>query len=119
MSMKVRMDDNCPHRFWVTSEDDPKNEYCVDICSHPVGLDSEGVMEFNGECFMTKTPEEHLYHGCKDFLYRCLPRLKKPEFMGKIFRCKHCRAAEEHALKILKPYLKKADPNPEDEKPFA
>jgi hypothetical protein len=112
------MDDNCPHRYWVSSEDDAGKEYCVDICDFPIGLDADGIMEFNGHCFMTKTDDGHEYHGCKDFLYRCLPRLKKEENMGRVFRCKHCRAAETYALKLLKPYLLKADPNPVDEKPY-
>jgi len=118
MSMRVRMDDSNPARYWVTSEDDPDNEYCVDICDFPLGHDKDGIMNFNGSCFMTKTPDQYLYHGCKNFLYRCLPRLKKPEFMGMTFRCKHCTAAEEYALRLLKPYIKRANPNTEDEKPF-
>lgn len=115
--MKVRMADNCPHKFWVTSEEEPDKEYCVDICEHELGLDEDGVMEFNGSCFLTKTPDEYEYRGCKDFLFRCLPRLRKEENMGKVFRCKHIRAAESYALKLLKPYLKKHNPNNEDEVP--
>lgn len=92
----------------------------MDICSHPVGLDDQGNMEFNGECFLTRTPDEYKYYGCEDFRYRCLPRLKKPENMGRVFRCKHVRAAEAYALKLLKPYLIKANPNknPEEDRPI-
>lgn len=116
--MRVRLDDNSTHRFWVSSEEDNSVEYGVDICCYPVGLDENKIMIFNGRCFLTKTEEETKIHGCKDFLYRCEPRLKKPENMGKIFRCKHCRAAEEYALKLLKPLLLKHDPNPDDPIPF-
>lgn len=115
--MLVRMDESNPARYWVSSEDDGDKEYCVDICEFPLGIE-DGVMLFNGSCFLTRTTDQYDYHGCKDFLYRCLPRLKKPEFMGKTFRCKHCRAAEDYALKLLKPYIKKMSPSAEDDKPI-
>lgn len=113
--MKVRIDDNCPHRMWVTSEEDGSREYCVELGKYPVGLNEHGVMVYNGACIMTSDPnaEKHELgmHGCKDFIYRCEPKLKKPENMGKVFRCKHCRAAREFALDFIVPHLLKIDPN--------
>lgn len=99
MSMTARVADY-PTRVYVTSEDEPDEEYLVDLVEHELGLDSTtGLMQFNGSC------------QCKDYLYRWLPRLKKPEHMGKVFRCKHIRWAREHALEFMLPKLKEADPN--------
>ncbi len=109
--MKVRMDGNHPCQFWVSSESDGGVEYCVNICENPGGLDEDGDMVFNGTCGLTPI----LIHGCADFRYRCAPALNKPENMGKVFRCKHLLSAEKYALKVLKPYLKKANPNIPDE----
>lgn len=101
------MDDNDPCRYWVSSESDGGVEYLVDLCEHEVGLDPDGVMEFNGVCGLTN----ERIHGCRDFIFRCEPLLKKPENMGKIFRCKHIRCAEAYALKLLKPYMRASRPN--------
>ena len=109
--MKVRMDDNNPCQFWVSSESDGGVEYCVNICENPIGLDADGDMIYNGTCGLTKA----LIHGCADFRYRCQPKIDKPEHLGQIYRCKHIQAAEKYALKILKPYLKRANPNIPDE----
>lgn len=99
MSMTARVPDY-PTRIAVTSEEEPECEYLVDLVEWEIGLDpTNAIMQYNGSC------------QCKDYLYRCLPRLKKPEFMGKIFRCKHIRWAREHALEFMLPKLKEADPN--------
>ena len=98
MSLSGRVFDY-PTRFLIVSEEDSEQEYLVDLVEHELGLDKNGNMEFNGGC------------NCRDFLYRCLPKLKKPEFMGQVHRCKHVRFARSEALNILLPYLKKHDPN--------
>ncbi len=98
MSMNARVADY-PTRVYVTSEEEPDAEYLVDLTEWELGLSDQGFMTFNGSC------------QCKDYLYRCLPRLKKPEFMGKVFRCKHVRWAREHALEFMLPKIKQADPN--------
>lgn len=100
--MKVRMDDSDPCRYWVSSESDNGVEYIVDLCEWEVGLDNEGIMQYNGVCGLT----HERIHGCRDFIFRCEPMLKKPDNMGKIFRCKHIKAAESYALKLLKPFMK-------------
>lgn len=105
--MKVRIDDY-PTRFWVSSESDGGKEYIVSLCEFPIGTDDQGNLKFNGAC---GAPDGYRTHGCKDFIYRCEPALKKPENMGKVFRCKHVRAAREHALDFMLPYLCKNDPN--------
>ncbi len=94
--MNVRPEDNSTTRFWVTSESDGDTEYLVEAAQFKLGLNSHGVMKFNGACIGTKSPEEWLEVGCKDFLYRCEPKLKKPENAGKVYRCKHCRAVREY-----------------------
>lgn len=110
--MKVRLDDNSTHRFWVSSESDSGVEYIVDICEIEIGVNpSTGVMRYNGACGLT----EGRIHGCADFKYRCEPRLKDRTNFGKVYRCKHILAAEAHALEIIKPLLKKADPNVHEE----
>ncbi len=88
-----------PTRILVHSEDDQEQSYLVDLTDHELGLSEQGCMTYNGGC------------QCKDFLYRHLPRLKKPEFMGITMRCKHIRFAREHALEFMLPKLKLADPN--------
>jgi hypothetical protein len=98
MSMTGRIFDY-PTRLLVASEDNPDEEYLVDLVEWELGLNEHGVMTFNGSC------------QCEDYLYRWLPRLKKPENMGKVFRCKHIRWAREHALEFMLPKLKDADPN--------
>lgn len=100
--MKVRMDDRNPCRYWVSSESDNGVEYVVDICEWGRGFDEEGVEVFNGVCGLT----DQRIHGCADFMYRCERFLKNPDNNGKICRCKHIKAAEEHALKHIKPYMR-------------
>lgn len=109
--MKVRIDDNDPCRYVVSSESEAGAEYIVDICQNPIGLDSDGNMDFNGACICTKRENEWLQHGCKDFVYRCEPNLRKPENMGRVYRCKHCRAARDYAFRVLLPYVAKNRPN--------
>ncbi len=101
MTMHARVADY-PTRVYVTSEEEPEAEYLVDLVEWEIGLSEQGFMQFNGSC------------QCKDYLYRCLPRLKKPEDMGKVFRCKHVRWAREHALEFMLPRIKAADPNIEE-----
>ncbi len=105
--VKVRLDDY-PTRFWVSSESNADEEYIVSLCEYPRGTDQNGVPVFNGAC---GAPDGMRTHGCKDFKIRCEPHLKKAENDGKVFRCKHIRAAREHALDFMLPYLCKNDPN--------
>lgn len=98
MSMTGHVHDY-PTRILVSSEEEPDDAYLVDLVEWELGLNEHGIMTYNGSC------------QCKSYLYRCLPRLKKPEFMGKVFRCKHIRWAREHALEFMLPKLKEADPN--------
>ncbi len=107
--MKVRLDDY-PTRFWVSSESEEGIEFIVSLCEFPIGTDGEGNLKFNGGC---GADDGFRTHGCKDFKYRCEPQLKKQENIGKVFRCKHIRAAREHALDFMLPYLCKNDPNKE------
>ncbi len=113
--MKVRMDEGCPHRFWVTSESDKGVEYCVELGAYPIGLNAQGVMVYNGACIATLDPDGRIdargHHGCRNFLFDKEPKLRKPENIGKVFRCKHCVAAREFALDFLVPHLIRADPN--------
>lgn len=109
--MKVRMDDNCPHQFWVSSESDGNVEYCVELGAYPLGVNEHGIPAFNGAC--GRTPARIC--GCRDFKFRCEPKLKNPNNAGKAFRCKHCRAVREFALDLLIPHLVKCDPNMPDE----
>ncbi len=112
--MRVEMDGNDPCRFWVTSESDSNEKYIVDLCEYPIGLDQDGNMDFNGVCGLTNAR----IHGCRDFIYRCEPMLKKPQNMGKVFRCKHLRCARDYAFKLLLPHLAKNRVNlPEDQTP--
>lgn len=101
--MKARVADY-PTRVYVTSEEEPDCEYLIDLLAWELGLDKDtALMQYNGSC------------QCKDYLYRCLPRLKKAENMGRVFRCKHIRWAREHALEFMLPKLKEADPNIDEE----
>src|SRR6478736_5337907 len=102
MSMRGEVHDY-PTRIMVLSEEDQEDAYLVDLTEFEVGLNDQGCMTFNGSC------------QCKDFIYRWLPRIKKPENMGKVFRCKHIRWAREHALEFMLPKLKEADPNTREE----
>jgi hypothetical protein len=113
--VKVRIDDNDPCRYIVSSESEAGAEYIVDLCKYEIGLDSEGNMDFNGACVCTRRNEEWLEHGCKSFIFNCEPELKKPSNMGKVFRCKHVRAAREYAFRLLLPYIAKNRPNLPDE----
>lgn len=105
--MKVRMDEGDPCRYWVSSESDYGTEYIVDLCEMERGNDEDGIPIFNGVCGLTAAR----IHGCRDFKFRCDKELKKPINKGKVFRCKHLRAAEVYAIKLLKPYMKKNRPN--------
>lgn len=109
------MDDNDPCTYVVSSESDSGIDYVVDLCQHPIGLDSEGNMDYNGACISTRGPKEWTQFGCRDFIYRCEPRLKEPNNMGKIFRCKHIRCARDYAFRLLLPYIAKNRPNIPDE----
>ena len=109
------MADNDPCHYLVSSESDSGVEYLVDLCAYPIGLDAEGNMDYNGACISTRGKEEWLEHGCRDFIYRCEPNLKKSENMGKRFRCKHVRCARDYAFKLLLPYIAKNRPNIPDE----
>ena len=105
------MDDNCPHIFWVSSESESGTEYCVELGAYPRGKDERGLEIYNGACGRTKDR----IHGCKDFIFRCEPKLKNPQNVGKVFRCKHCIAVRNYAIDLIIPYLLKADPNIPDE----
>lgn len=108
--MKVRMEGADPCLYLVSSQSDMGKEYLVDICANPLGLDEEGNMRFNGACIQTRTPDEWREYGCESFRYTCQPKLDKPENMGKVFRCLHCRAAMDYAFKLLLPYIAKNRP---------
>lgn len=98
-----------PSRVLVTSEEDEHKAYLVDLTMWPLGRDERGIMQFNGSCGCGANI------GCKDFLYRCEPKLKRPENKGKVFRCKHCRWARENVLDFLLEHLRKNDPNHPEE----
>ncbi len=107
--MNVRMDDNHPTRFIVSSETDGSEEYVVDIAAHRVVID--GRVIFNGVCGLT----DQRIHGCRDFIMRKWPRLKDPANHGRLFRCKHIDCARAHALDFVLPFLVKANPNLDEE----
>lgn len=104
------MDGIHPRIFLVTSESESGKVYHVDLCEYELGLDENGNMRFNGACGLTN----ERIHGCKDFLIRCEPNLKKPENKGKVFRCKHVRSSREAALDIILPHIKRTDPSPNE-----
>lgn len=82
-----------PTRILVNSEEHPEEEaYLVDLCGYKVGN------VFNGVC------------QCKDFVFRCEPRLKRPGNTI-ICRCKHIRYAREIVLDYVLPAMRKHDPN--------
>lgn len=86
-----------PTRILVNSEENPEEEaYLVDLCRYKVGN------VFNGVC------------QCKDFVFRCEPRLKRPDNTT-IFRCKHIRYARENVIDALLPIIHASDPNIPDE----
>jgi hypothetical protein len=95
--MRVRPDEN-PRRFWVSSESDGEREYCVELNKWPLGLNKSGDMVFNGSCIATMDPNgmDEGHYGCKDFIYRCEPKLRRPDNMGRAFRCKHIIAVRDH-----------------------
>lgn len=103
--MKVRLDDNDICRYWVSSESEGGREYIVDLCEFPRGKDEDGNEVFNGACGLTN----ERIHGCRDFVFRCEPNLKRHE--GKCFKCKHIRAASDYALRLLLPHLAKSRMN--------
>lgn len=112
--MKVSLDGNDPCRYLVSSESEGNKEYIVDLCEYPRGTDENGVTIFNGACGLT----HDRIMGCKDFIFRCEPQLKKPENKGKIFRCKHIKVVRDYALTLLLPHLNAHRPNlPEDQTP--
>jgi hypothetical protein len=113
--MKVRMLDSDPCCYLVSSESDNGVEYVVDLCLHPLGLDEDGNQDFNGACISTRGTSEWTEAGCRDFVYRCAPMLKKPENKGKVYRCKHCRAARDYAFRLLLPYVAKSRPNQKED----
>ncbi len=49
-------------------------------------------MCYNGACGLTK----ERIHGCRDFIFRHEPKLKRPENMGRVYRCKHVIAARNY-----------------------
>ena len=87
-----------PTRILVHSESDGESSYLVDLCAYPVEV----------------APDQRVCNGvcqCRDFIYRCEPKLKRPEHAGKIFRCKHLRWARENCFDTILLYLAGIDPN--------
>lgn len=104
--------------FLVSSQSDTGKEYVVNICLHEIGLDADGNMDYNGACLETRTESEFSPHGCEHFRYKCEPKLKDPNNMGKVFRCAHIRAARDQAFKIMLPHLAKTNLNiPDNQMP--
>lgn len=99
-----------PCWYLVGSESDGDTEYLVGLCENSLGLDAEGIEQFNGIC---GSPGDHIM-GCADYQYRCAGQLKKEINRGKVFRCKHIRAAREHALNLLLPYMAKQNESTEE-----
>jgi hypothetical protein len=94
----------------VHSESESDQSYLVNLGRWPLGRDARGVMQYNGSCGCGAGI------GCKDFMYRCEPNLKKPENKGKVYRCKHIRWARENVLDFLIEHMARNDPNrPEEE----
>ncbi len=87
--MTVRSADNSTTQFWVSSESDGNVEYLVDVGRYPLEPNQYGDMVFNGACIATKGPDLWEQHGCRNFLFKCEPNMKKPENAGKVCRCKH------------------------------
>lgn len=112
--MNVKLEGNDPCVYIVSSETDAGLEYIVDLCVHPLGLDKDGNMDYNGACIGTRGKDEWLEHGCRDFIFRCEPAIRKPENMGRIYRCKHVRAARDYAFRLLLPYIAKNRPQQHD-----
>ena len=117
--MKVRLDGDSLCSYIVSSESETDVEYVVDLCAHPLGLDADGNMQFNGACVMTRKNDEWIEHGCRDFIFRCEPIIKRLQ-PGEIkfHRCKHLKYASEYAFKLLLPHLAKRQKNiPDDQMP--
>lgn len=53
-------------------------------------------MVYNGACIGTKGPDAWEQHGCRNFIFKCEPILRKPEGMGQVHRCKHVRAVRDY-----------------------
>lgn len=96
-----------PTRIYVHSESDKDAEYLVDLVAFPRELPGSETVIFNGSCGRSDLGAL----GCRDFLYRCEPRLKELENVGKIYRCKHIRWARENCLDFLLPVMQRNDPN--------
>ncbi len=106
--MKVELAGADLRYYWVTSESHPEEKYIVDICAYELGPDGDGIPQYNGKC-----GGPYGEHGCAHFIYKCEPKLKDPVNMGKPYQCKHLRAACEKALNLIKPIIKRTDPNRE------
>ncbi len=91
-----------PTRLLIHSEaEGDKAAYLVDLCAYPVTVPGEKEV-YNGAC------------QCKDFIYRCEPKLRLPDNAA-IHRCKHCRAARAMALDFILPEMDRMDPNEREE----
>jgi hypothetical protein len=88
-----------PTRLLVHSESERDESYLVDLCAYPRGKNAEGFQIYNGSCL------------CRHFLFNLEPKLKDPQYDGKIFRCKHQKWARENVLDYLLPVMHKADTN--------
>lgn len=104
--MRCRIADY-PTRGYVQSESEEGVEYLVDLTRFTVGWMEDGTPIYNGSCGRSDLGAI----GCKDFIYRCEPMLKKPENAGKCYRCKHLRFFREHAIDFLLPKMQEMDPN--------
>ncbi len=91
-----------PTRLVVHSETDQDESYLVDLTAFQRGTSADGTPIYNGSCM------------CRHFAFSCEPKLKQPQYDGKIFRCKHIRWARENVLDYLLPVMKQHDPNIEE-----
>lgn len=99
-----------PTRIYVHSESEPDVEYLVDLTAFPryqEGIGPDARVVYNGSCGRSDMG----VIGCRNFLFKCEPRLKEPENVGKIYRCKHIRWARENCLDFILPKMKEMDPN--------
>lgn len=117
--MKIRPDDNSLIRFWVTSESDSDVEYLVDLSKFHVGKNDHGDDVFNGACCCTRSPDSVEEFGCRDFVFRCEPKLKRATGIGHTYRCKHIILVrdfvKEYATDALISRLVRIEPNMPDE----
>lgn len=104
--MEVRMHDY-PTRFHVSSRSEANKDYLVDLARYPIGTTPDGRVVYNGSCGRSDLGA----YGCRDFLFRCEPRLKDPKHMGQVFRCAHIHAARLQCLDIMIAELHDRDPN--------